>query len=199
MTGEWEHKLRQIEEGSMSRSQFMKDIAHLTEEFVSKTTGFEETASNLKETSLFSPINKEPLFEGLGFYQNIEGNFKIPKSIAGRRLPVEEVNVLLEEGRIGPLDNFISKAGKAFSAILQLDDEYKVKFVFQNNDEQEAKEKESIAEAPIIAKCPICETDEDRLKLHTFAQVIKKFRMLDLVTFELLESYWTKKFRSMNS
>ena len=159
MTGEWEHKLRQIEEGSMSRSQFMKDIAQLTEEFVSKTTGFEETASNLKETALFSPINKEPLFEGLGFYQNIEGNFKIPKSIAGRRLPVEEVNVLLEEGRIGPLDNFISKAGKAFSAILQLDDDYKVKFVFQNNDEQEAKEKESIAEAPIIAKCPVCETD----------------------------------------
>ena len=143
----------------MSRSQFMKDITQLTEEFVSKTTGFEETAYNLKETTLFSPINKEPLFEGLGFYQNIEGNFKIPKSIAGRRLPVEEVNVLLEEGRIGPLDNFISKAGKPFSAILQLDDEYKVKFVFQNNDEQEAKEKESIAEAPIIAKCPVCETD----------------------------------------
>ena len=156
MTGEWEHKLRLIEEGSMTREQFMKEITLLTEEFVSKTTGFTESAANLKETPLRSPINEEPLFEGLGFYQNIEGDFRIPKSIASRRLPVEEVEVLLKDKKIGPLDNFMSKAGKPFSAILELDDEYKVNFVFQNNEEQESKEKESIGEAPVVAQCPVC-------------------------------------------
>ncbi len=159
MTGEWEHKLRLIEEGSMSRAQFMKEITSLTEEFVSKTTGFKETAANLKETPLRSPINEEPLFEGLSFYQNIDGDFRIPKSIASRRLPVEEVQILLKDKKIGPLDNFMSKAGKPFSAILQLDEEYKVNFVFQNNEEQETKEKESINEAPVVANCPVCQTE----------------------------------------
>lgn len=159
MTGEWEHKLRLIEDGAMTREQFMKEITQLTEEFVSKTTGFTETAANLKETPLRSPINDEPLFEGLGFYQNIEGDFRIPKSVASRRLPVDEVEILLKDRKIGPLDNFMSKAGKPFSAILELDDEYKVNFVFQNNEEQESKEKETIGDAPVVATCPVCQSN----------------------------------------
>ena len=159
MTGEREHKLQLIEEGNMTRDQFMKEIGQLTEEFVSKTTGFTETAENLKETPLRSPVTDEALFEGLGFYQNLEGDFKIPKSIAGRRLPIEEVDQLLREKKIGPLDNFMSKAGRPFSAILQLDDEYKVNFVFPNNEEQEAEERENIKDAPVVAKCPVCENE----------------------------------------
>ena len=159
MTGEWEHKLRLIEEGTMTRDQFMKEIGSLTEEFVTKTTGFTETAENLKETTLRSPVTDEPLFEGLGFYQNIEGDFRIPKSIAGRRLPIDEVDILLRDKKIGPLDNFMSKKGQPFSAILQLDEEYKVNFVFQNNEEQEAEERESIKDAPVVAQCPVCQKE----------------------------------------
>jgi DNA topoisomerase-3 len=159
MTGEWEHKLKLIEEGTMTRDQFMKEISNLTEEFVSKTTGFTETAENLKETTLRSPVTDEPLFEGLGFYQNLEGDFRIPKSIAGRRLPIDEVDILLRDKKIGPLDNFMSKVGRPFSAILQLDEEYKVNFVFQNNEEQEAEERESIKDAPVVAECPVCQQE----------------------------------------
>jgi DNA topoisomerase-3 len=159
MTGEWEHKLKLIEEGTMTREQFMKEIGNLTEDFVTKTTGFKETAENLKETTLRSPVTDEPLFEGLGFYQNLEGDFRIPKSIAGRRLPIDEVDILLRDKKIGPLDNFMSKKGQPFSAILQLDEEFKVNFVFQNNEEQEAEEKESIKEAPVIAECPVCQQE----------------------------------------
>ena len=92
MTGEWEYKLRKIEDGSMTREEFMKEISKLTEEFVSKTTGFQETADNLKETDLQSPINGQPLYEGLSFFQDISGDFKISKSIAGRRLEEHEVH-----------------------------------------------------------------------------------------------------------
>ena len=174
MTGEWEHKLRLIEEGAMTREQFMKEITQLTEEFVSKTTGFTESAANLKETPLRSPINDEPLFEGLGFYQNIEGDFKIPKSVASRRLPVDEVEILLKDRKIGPLDNFMSKAGKPFSAILELDDEYKVNFVFQNNEEQESKEKETIGDAPIVAICPVCESNVKQTETAYICEQNKK-------------------------
>ena len=159
LTGEWEHKLRKIEEGEMTRDQFMQEISKLTEEFVGKTTNFTESAENFKDTPLRSPVNDEPLYEGLSFYQNMEGDFKIPKSVAGRRLPIEEVSKLLTERRIGPLDDFISKAGRKFSAILQLDDEYKVNFVFENNEEQAAEELEQAKTAPTIATCPLCQSD----------------------------------------
>lgn len=174
MTGEWEHKLRLIEDGAMTREQFMKEITQLTEEFVSKTTGFTETAANLKETPLRSPINDEPLFEGLGFYQNIEGDFRIPKSVASRRLPVDEVEILLKDRKIGPLDNFMSKAGKPFSAILELDDEYKVNFVFQNNEEQESKEKETIGDAPVVATCPVCQSNVKQTETAYICEQNKK-------------------------
>lgn len=160
MTGEWEHKLRKIEEGEMSRDEFMQEISSLTQDFVSKTTGFTETSDNFKETSLKSPVDGKPLYEALSFYQDLEGEFKISKSIAGRRLETEEVEVLLKEKRIGPLDDFISKAGKRFSAMLKLEDDFKVSFIFDNNsDDQESEEVELLKDAPVVAKCPVCQND----------------------------------------
>ena len=159
LTGEWEHKLRKIEEKEMTRDQFMDEISKKTEEFVDKTTNFKESADNFKDTPLRSPVNDEPLYEGLSFYQNMEGDFRIPKSLAGRRLPIEEVEKLLTDRRIGPLDDFISKAGKKFSAILELNDEYKVNFVFENDDSQGEEEIEQIKDAPSVAACPICESE----------------------------------------
>ena len=84
LTGEWEHKLRKIENGEMTRIEFMKEISELTENFVNKTTGFTESENNFKDTTLLSPLDGKPLFEGLSFYQDLEGDFKISKSIAGR-------------------------------------------------------------------------------------------------------------------
>ena len=79
MTGEWEYKLRKIEEGEMTREEFMREISKVTEDFVSRTTGFTETADNLKETELVSPINGEPIYEGLIFTKIFQGNLKFLK------------------------------------------------------------------------------------------------------------------------
>ena len=159
MTGEWEYKLRKIEEGEMTREEFMREISKVTEDFVSRTTGFTETADNLKETELVSPINGEPIYEGLSFYQNLSGEFKISKSIAGRRLEVDEVSTLLKDKRVGPLDDFIAKTGRKFSAMLQLEDDLKVSFVFNNSEEQESEETEQMSDAPVVASCPVCAKD----------------------------------------
>ena len=37
LTGEWEQKLRKIENNEMTREEFMNEISNLTKEFVSKT------------------------------------------------------------------------------------------------------------------------------------------------------------------
>ena len=137
----------------------MQEISKMTVDFVEKTTSFKESKANFINTPLRSPVNDEPLYEGLTFYQNEEGDFRIPKSIAGRRLPVDEVEKLIKERRIGPLDDFISKKGQKFSAILQLDDDYKVNFVFENDEEQATEEIEQAKTAPTISRCPLCESD----------------------------------------
>ena len=159
MTGEWEQKLRMIEEGKMSRDTFMDEISHLTRDFVAKTTGFDETTASLKNTNLLSPLDKKPLFEGLNNYQNESGEFKISKNIAGRRLTVDEVGILLEKRLVGPLDDFISKTGKRFSAMLKMDDEYKISFLFDNtkDDQEESVEKDMIKSSPVVSSCPVCQ------------------------------------------
>ena len=158
MTGEWEQKLRRIEEGKMSRNSFMEEISSLTKDFVEKTTGFDETTASLKETKLLSPLDNQPLFEGLNTYQNESGDFKISKNIAGRRLTVDEVGILLQNKRVGPLDDFISKTGNRFSAMLKLEDDYKISFLFDNSkdEQEESVEKDMIQRAPVVSDCPIC-------------------------------------------
>lgn len=159
MTGEWEYKLRKIEDGEMTRDEFMTEISKVTEDFVARTTGFTESAENLKETELVSPLNGEPIYEGLSFYQNLSGEFKISKSIAGRRLEVDEVSTLLKDKRVGPLDDFIAKTGRKFSAMLQLEEDLKVSFVFNNNEEQESEENDQMKDSPVVAACPMCSGD----------------------------------------
>ncbi len=158
MTGEWEQKLRKIEEGKLTREEFMSEISDMTKDFVEKTTGFDDTQASLRQTALFSPLDNQPIFEGLNNYQVESGDFKISKNIAGRRLTEDEIGILLKEKRVGPLDDFISKTGKRFSAMLQMDDQYKITFLFDNNrnEEEESVEKEMIKTAPAIANCPIC-------------------------------------------
>ena len=159
MTGEWEQKLRQIEEGKMTRDSFMEEISNLTRDFVSKTTGFDETTASLKETFLRSPLDNQPLFEGLNAYQDTSGDFRISKNIAGRRLTVDDVEILLKNKRVGPLDDFISKTGKRFSAMLKMEEDYKISFLFDNSkdEQEESVEKDMIKTAPVVSDCPICD------------------------------------------
>ena len=158
MTGEWEYKLRKIEEGQLSREQFMRDIMELTKSVVQRTVGFKETDADLRETGLTSPIDGSPLFEGLAYYQTKSGNFRIGKSFAGRRLETDEAAILIKDGRIGPLDGFISKAGRPFSAMLKLEEDNKVTFVFNETPgSTNADDPTTIVDAPVVGKCPICQ------------------------------------------
>ena len=162
MTGEWEHKLRQIEEGALSREEFMQGIVELTRSVVKRTAGFKETDANLRETGLTSPIDGSPLYEGLAYYQTKAGDFRVAKTFAGRRLELDEAAELIKNARIGPLDGFISKAGRPFSAMLKMDEEYKVSFLFNETPGAgNSDDPSTIENAPVIGSCPIC-NDEVR-------------------------------------
>lgn len=154
MTGEWEHRLRQMEQGKLSRSEFMEGIKKLTSELVDRTRGFEERDEDLPETKFISPTDSKPMREAMRFYRSQDGQLTIYKNMGNRKLQDEEIETLLRDGRVGPLDGFRSKRGKPFSAMLVLENN-KVKFDFGQNGENGEDGAANIADYPVIATCPL--------------------------------------------
>jgi DNA topoisomerase III len=121
LTGEWEFKLRQIEHGKFTRSKFMAEIAATTKGIIERVKAFEEDDSVARVTDIPSPTDKKPLRETLRGYKSQDGEFMIYKVIGGRKMEEPEIRELVANGKIGPLDGFISaKTRSRFSAVLKL-------------------------------------------------------------------------------
>ncbi len=76
-----------------------------------------------------NPVTRGQYGYGCSGYK--EGcKFRIPLSLCGRCIPINEAKNLLAVNRTRKLDGFISKSGKPFSASLKMDEEHKVIFVF---------------------------------------------------------------------
>jgi len=76
------------------------------------------------------------------------------KTMAGRTFEREEVQSILELGRIGPLEGFRSKLGRPFAAVVKLDAEGKQSFDF--GDSADSIANLNFAELPTIGSCPSC-------------------------------------------
>jgi DNA topoisomerase-3 len=75
--------------------------------------------------------------------------------LAGRPLERPEISELLTKKTVGPLDGFRSRFGKPFSAELEFDPEFKLKFVFGEREGDPAAEA-ALRNAEAIAPCPVC-------------------------------------------
>ena len=168
LTGEWEYKLRQMENGAFPRQEFMKEISDLTSSIIEKIKSFVEDIEYARELSVISPSDGKPMLETLRTYRSHDGNINIQKTIGNRKMSEAEIAELLANKKLGPLSGFKSKTGSEFSATLLLDDQYHISFEFQkSNDGSEATKQltdEEIANLPIIGKCPfdgedVVETD----------------------------------------
>ncbi len=141
LTGEWEHKLHQMERGQLSRPAFMGEIRDLTTELVAKVRGGmgQEVRGNFKPVEAQCPkCGGGPFRETFKAYEcaNSECKLLVWKTMSGREFEREEVAKLLTEGRVGPLENFRSKLGRAFTAEIILSEatEWKQKFDFDDQD-----------------------------------------------------------------
>ena len=63
-------------------------------------------------------------------FQCIKCDFSVWKVISGRLFAAEEVETLIREKQVGPLQGFRSKMGKPFAAVLRFNAENKVEFDF---------------------------------------------------------------------
>lgn len=133
LTAQWEIKLSNIQEGRITQAQFIKNIEQFTRQFVPR---IENSHLKLgKESFGTCPQCQEgQIYEGnKSFYcsRYKEGcDFIIWTKVASKDLSHDDIKALVKEGRTLPIKGFISKAGKPFNAIIELDATFKTKFVF---------------------------------------------------------------------
>jgi DNA topoisomerase-3 len=158
MTGEWEHKLKRMAKGEMERKAFMKEIKEFTREIVEKAKHFEGDSVG----GNFAPLDVKCPKCGGGPFEEDYRTFKckscgliVWKTMAGRLFDRAEMETLLREGRVGPLEGFRSKMGRKFNANVKLGEEGKQQFDFGENGNGE-QEKIDPARHEALGLCPIC-------------------------------------------
>jgi DNA topoisomerase-3 len=160
LTGDWEFQLRQVQRRQKSRDEFMTGIADMTRHIVDRAKKFEyDTIPGdfgvLKE---HCPKCGGDVHERYKAFQCIKCDFSIWKIISGRLFEASEMDQLIKERQIGPLQGFRSKMGRPFAAVLKLNGENKIEFDFgqdQKDGEGAVQEVDFSGQEP-IGKCPKC-------------------------------------------
>lgn len=161
LTGEWEFQLAQIEKGKLSRTAFMEGIDKLTRDIVEKAKSYgAETVPLANPATLKTPCPKcgGKIIETYRRFACTHCDYSIPKHPGGRTFTPEEADELLSKKTLGPLDGFISKLGRPFSATLKLGPapDFKVDFDFGNESKESTVSVEEIKKNAPIGKCPVC-------------------------------------------
>ena len=158
LTGEWEHKLKQIEQGEMQREAFMLEIAQMTQIIVKRAKEYERDTVPGDYVTLKTPCPKcgNVVKENYRRYACTSCDFSIGKHPGGRTFEPEEVEALITDKRLGPIQGFISKMGRPFASILIINAEFKLEFDFGQRDE-EANEPVDFSAQMALGPCPKCQ------------------------------------------
>ncbi|CAM3341057.1 DNA topoisomerase III [Cupriavidus taiwanensis] len=162
LTGEWEHKLSQIERGRLKRDEFMREIAQMTQQIVKRAKEYDSDTIPGDYATLDTPCPQcgGQVKENYRRFACTACEFSISKIPGGRQFEIEEVEELLQKKEIGPLQGFRSKMGRPFAAILKLgkDDEghYKMEFDFGQNDDDNDGEPVDFSGQQPVGTCPKC-------------------------------------------
>lgn len=157
LTGGWEHKLKQIEQGGLDRAAFMREIAQMTQIIVKRAKEYERDTVPGDYATLTTPCPKcgGVVKENYRRFACTNCDFSIGKHPGGRTFELPEVEELLAKREIGPLQGFISKMGRPFAAILRITAEDKLEFDFGQNDEDDNEPVDFSAQTP-LGPCPKC-------------------------------------------
>lgn len=159
LTGDWEFKLRQMQRGQLPRVQFMAEIRALTERIVGQTKAYEHDTipGDFGQLNVPCPKCGGEIHENYKKFQCQKCEWNMWKTILGRAFELHEVETLIREKVVGPLQGFRSKQGFPFAAVMKLSPEGEAKFDFGNDD----KDAENAAPVDFTGKeplgqCPKC-------------------------------------------
>jgi DNA topoisomerase-3 len=164
LTGEWEYKLSQMERGKISREEFMREIAQMTQVIVKRAKEYNNDTIPGDYATLKTPCPNcgGVVKENYRRFACTKCEFSMSKTPGSRQFEVAEVEELLEKREIGPLQGFRSKMGRPFAAILKISrdediNNFKLEFDFgQNQDDDENAEGVDFTGQTALGPCPKC-------------------------------------------
>ena len=147
MTGDWEAKLRKMEQGELDRATFMSEIARFTEDAVGKARAhYDEIISrpfpDLKCTCPNCGATELKQTDATYECRTPDCGFRISKYIAGRAISEEEAKTLFTTKFLETRDGFVSRFNRPFEAALELKQQvsktgklgkWKTNFVFDSD------------------------------------------------------------------
>ena len=174
MTGEWEHKLKEMEHGRLDRATFMDEIKKMTVEIVETTREFNDELANRVYPDLTdSPCpecgtKEHTQRDGVFECKNPECSFRLKRYIASHALTENEARSLMINRKIGPIEDFKNRFGQPFKAELTLDKPkraWKVGFVFEGDADRE-DELKNLTDDQIICEARILDDSEEMVKVY---------------------------------
>lgn len=163
LTGEWEYKLLQMERGKLKRETFMKEISRITERIVKRAKEYDSETIPGDYATLKTPCPHcgGTVKENYRRFACEACEFSISKTPGGRQFELDEVETLLGERTIGPLQGFRSKMGRPFAAILRIvadkeNNNLKLEFDFGQNSGDDEPEEVDFSGQQALGACPKC-------------------------------------------
>ncbi len=159
LTGDWEFQLKEMQRKKVSREQFMAGIAEMTRRIVDSAKKFEYDTIPGDFGVLQVPCPKcgGEIHERYKQYQCVKCDFAFWKTLCSRMFEPEEVEKIITDKIIGPLQGFRSKQGFPFAAVLKMTAEHKVEFDFGNGPKEgESAEPVDFTGKEALGKCPKC-------------------------------------------
>ena len=134
MTGRWEAELARIERGEKAAADFNAEIETYTRRITADLLASEKLF-RARETTFACPKCGNG---SMRFYAKVvkcdNETCALPvfRQVAGKLLSDKEITDLLTEGRTAVLHGFKSQQGKSFDAVLAFDEEFRIKFIFDD-------------------------------------------------------------------
>ena len=174
LTGEWEYRLALIEQGRLSRPEFMQKIAEMARHIVHQAKTYESDTVPGDFATLATPCPRcgGVVKENYKKFQCQACDFALWKIVAGRQFEIEDIEALLRDRQVGPLTGFRNKMGRPFNATIRLNAELQPEFDFgQSRQDEESGEPVDFGDQESLGACPKCGA---RVFEHGMAYVCEK-------------------------
>ena len=156
LTGDWEFKLKQMEQAKLPREQFMKHIEQVTRDLVKRVKTGTIPEEAFATVAVPCPKCGGVIQETYRKFQCQKCDFYIWPVLLGREWSPEEVAELITEKFIGPLSGFRSKQGRPFSAGLKLTDDFRIEFDFGRDSGSDSDAPVDFSGQEPLGACPKC-------------------------------------------
>jgi DNA topoisomerase-3 len=171
LTGDWESKLKLMEQAKLKREKFMDHIEQVTRDLVQRVKNGDIPDEAFATVPAPCPKCGGVIQETYRKFQCQSCDFYIWPVLLGREWSPEDVAELITKRFIGPLTGFRSKQGRPFSAGLRLTDDLRIEFDFGQGAGGADEEAPDFSPQEPLGACPKC---AHRVFEHGVAYVCEK-------------------------